>query len=111
MLEVLDTEYIRMARAKGVSNRKIIWKHAFRNALLAPLTYSALVFVAFLTGAVVTETVFAWPGLGRLAVTSVGNLDLPVLSGVVLILTILYVTVNLLTDILYAFIDPRIRLE
>jgi len=111
MLEVLDTEYIRMARAKGVSNRTIIWKHAFRNALLAPLTYSSLVFVAFLTGAVVTETVFSWPGLGRLAVTSVSNLDLPVLSGVVLIMTVLYVTVNLLTDILYAVIDPRIRLE
>lgn len=110
MLEVLDSEYIKMARAKGVSNRLIVWKHAFRNALIPPLTMAALIFVAFLTGAVVTETVFAWPGIGRLAVTSVGNLDLAVLSGVVLILTGLYVVVNLITDILYAVIDPRIRL-
>ena len=111
MLEVMDSEYIVLARAKGVGSSKVIWKHAFRNALIAPLTYSALVFVAFLTGAVVTETVFSWPGLGRLAVTSVNNLDLPVLSGVVLVLTSLYVFVNLLTDLLYAVIDPRIRLE
>ncbi len=111
MLEVMDSEYITLARAKGVGSTKVVWKHAFRNALIAPLTYSALVFVAFLTGAVVTETVFAWPGLGRLAVTSVNNLDLPVLSGVVLVLTSLYVIVNLLTDLLYAVIDPRIRLN
>ena len=111
MLEVMDSEYIVLARAKGVGSTKVIWKHAFRNALIAPLTYSALVFVAFLTGAVVTETVFSWPGLGRLAVTSVNNLDLPVLSGVVLVLTSLYVIVNLMTDVLYAVIDPRIRLE
>ena len=111
MLEVMDSEYIVLARAKGVGRTMVIWKHAFRNALIAPLTYSALVFVAFLTGAVVTETVFAWPGLGRLAVTSVNNLDLPVLSGVVLVLTLLYVIVNLMTDVLYAVIDPRIRLE
>jgi peptide/nickel transport system permease protein len=111
MLEVLDSEYVKLARAKGVGGTKVLWKHAFRNALIGPLTYSALVFVAFLTGAVVTETVFAWPGLGRLAVTSVNNLDLPVLSGVVLVLTSLYVSVNLMTDMLYAVIDPRIRLE
>ncbi len=111
MLEVLDSEYVKMARAKGVGSNAIIWKHAFRNALIAPLTYTALVFVAFLTGAVVTETVFSWPGLGLLAVTSVNNLDLAVLSGVVLFLTLLYVVVNFITDVLYAVIDPRIRLE
>lgn len=111
MLEVLDSEYIKMARAKGVGSNTIVWKHAFRNAMIAPLTYTALVFVAFLTGAVVTETVFAWPGLGELAVRSVNNLDLAVLSGVVLFLTILYVVVNFITDVLYAVIDPRIRLE
>lgn len=111
MLEVLDSEYVKMARAKGVGSNSIIWKHAFRNALIAPLTYTALVFVAFLTGAVVTETVFSWPGLGLLAVTSVNNLDLAVLSGVVLFLTLLYVVVNFITDVLYAVIDPRIRLE
>ena len=111
MLEVLDSEYIKMARAKGVSANTVVWKHAFRNAMIAPLTYTALVFVAFLTGAVVTETVFSWPGLGELAVRSVNNLDLAVLSGVVLILTVLYVVVNFITDVLYAVIDPRIRLE
>ena len=111
MLEVLDSEYVKMARAKGVGPNTIVWKHAFRNALIAPLTYTALVFVAFLTGAVVTETVFAWPGLGELAVRSVNNLDLAVLSGVVLFLTVLYVVVNFVTDVLYAVIDPRIRLE
>ena len=111
MLEVLDSEYVKMARAKGVGSNTIIWKHAFRNAMIAPLTYTALVFVAFLTGAVVTETVFSWPGLGELAVRSVNNLDLAVLSGVVLILTVLYVVVNFITDVLYAVIDPRIRLE
>lgn len=111
MLEVLDSEYIKMARAKGVGANTVVWKHAFRNALIAPLTYTALVFVAFLTGAVVTETVFSWPGLGELAVRSVNNLDLAVLSGVVLFLTVLYVVVNFVTDVLYAVIDPRIRLE
>ena len=111
MLEVLDSEYIKMARAKGVSEFKVIWKHAFRIAMIAPLTYAALIFVGFLTGAVVTETVFSWPGLGRLAVTSVNNLDLPVLVGVVMILTTLYLVVNFITDLLYAVIDPRIRFE
>ena len=111
MLEVLDSEYVKMARAKGVGPNTIVWKHAFRNAMIAPLTYTALVFVAFLTGAVVTETVFSWPGLGELAVRSVNNLDLAVLSGVVLFLTVLYVVVNFITDVLYVVIDPRIRLE
>ena len=110
MLEVMDSEYIKLAGAKGVSNSIVVWKHAFRNALIAPLTMAALIFVAFLTGAVVTETVFAWPGIGRLAVTSVSSLDLAVLSGVVMILTSLYVIVNFITDLLYAVIDPRIRL-
>ena len=110
MLEVMDSEYIKLARAKGVSNSIVVWKHAFRNALIAPLTMAALIFVAFLTGAVVTETVFAWPGIGSLAVTSVSSLDLAVLSGVVMILTSLYVIVNFITDLLYAVIDPRIRL-
>ena len=110
MLEVMDSEYIKLARAKGVSNSIVVWKHAFRNALIAPLTMAALIFVAFLTGAVVTETVFAWSGIGRLAVTSVSSLDLAVLSGVVMILTSLYVIVNFITDLLYAVIDPRIRL-
>ena len=77
MLEVLGSEYIKLARAKGVSSRSIVWKHALRNAMLAPLTFGGLILAAFFTGAVVTETVFAWPGLGRLAVQSVNNNDFP----------------------------------
>ena len=109
MLEVLDSEYIKLARAKGVSNRSVIWKHAFRNALLAPLTYAGLLLAAFITGAVVTETVFGWPGLGRLAVQAVNNNDFPTMTGIVLLFTVSYLGMNLLVDIAYAYIDPRIR--
>ena len=110
MLEVLDSEYIKMARAKGVGMNWIIWKHALKNAIIAPLTYSGLLLGGLMTGTVITETVFSWPGLGRLAVTAVFNNDFPVLTGVVLLVTVIYLAVNLATDILYAIIDPRIRL-
>lgn len=109
MLEVLDSEYIKLARAKGVSRSSVIWKHAFRNALLAPLTYAGLLLAAFITGAVVTETVFGWPGLGRLAVQSVNNNDFPTMTGIVLLFTVAYLGMNLLVDLAYAYIDPRIR--
>jgi peptide/nickel transport system permease protein len=109
MLEILDSEYVVLARAKGVSNRVVIWKHAFRNAVIVPLTYSGLLIASYITGTVVTETVFAWPGLGRLAVDAVFNNDFPVITGVVLIFTLIYVVINLFVDILYAVIDPRIR--
>ena len=109
MLEVLDSEYIKLARAKGVHPRAVIWKHAFRNALLAPLTFGGLILAAFITGAVVTETVFGWPGLGRLAVQSVNNNDFPTMTGIVLLFTLIYLGMNLLVDVAYAFIDPRIR--
>ena len=109
MLEVLGSEYIKLARAKGVSSRSIVWKHALRNAMLAPLTFGGLILAAFFTGAVVTETVFAWPGLGRLAVQSVHNNDFPTMTGVVLVFTVIYLAINTLMDILYAYIDPRIR--
>lgn len=111
MLEVLDSEYIKMARAKGVGANWIIWKHALKNAIIGPLTYSGLLLGGLLTGTVITETVFSWPGLGRLAVTAVFNNDFPVLTGVVLLVTAIYLSVNLLTDVLYAVIDPRIRLS
>lgn len=110
MLEVLDSEYVKLARAKGVGMNGIIWKHALKNAIIAPLTYSGLLLGGLLTGTVITETVFSWPGLGRLAVTAVFNNDFPVLTGVVLLVTVIYLTVNLMTDVLYAVIDPRIRL-
>jgi peptide/nickel transport system permease protein len=111
MLEVLDSEYIKMARAKGVGTNWIVWKHALKNAIIGPLTYSGLLLGGLLTGTVITETVFSWPGLGRLAVTAVFNNDFPVLTGVVLLVTVIYLSVNLLTDVLYAIIDPRIRLN
>lgn len=109
MLEVLDSEFIKFARAKGVKNGSVIWKHAFRNALIAPLTYAGVLLAAFLTGAVVTETVFAWPGLGRLAVTAVFNNDFPVMTGVVMFFAAFYVAGNFIVDILYSVIDPRIK--
>jgi peptide/nickel transport system permease protein len=109
MLEILDSEYVVLARAKGVSNRVIIWKHAFRNAMIVPLTFSGLLIASYITGTVVTETVFGIPGLGRLAVDAVFNNDFPVITGVVLIFTLIYVVMNLLVDIAYAVVDPRIR--
>ena len=109
MLEVLDSEYIKLARAKGVSRRKVIWKHAFKNALIPPLTLMGVQMGSLITGSVVTESVFAWPGLGRLAIFSVNQNDFPVLLGIVLMFTFIFVSVNLVVDVLYAFIDPRIR--
>ena len=94
MLDVLDSEYVRFARAKGVDGRIVIWKHAFRNSMIPPLTYAGVIFAAFLTGTVVTETVFAWPGLGGLAIQAVFNKDYPVITGVVLFFTLVYLTMN-----------------
>ena len=109
MLEVLDSEYVKLARAKGVSQNLIIWKHAFRNAITVPMTFAGLFLSALLTGAVVTETVFAWPGLGRLAIQSVFGTDFPVMSAIVLLATAGYLLMNLVVDILYGILDPRIR--
>ena len=109
MLDVLDSEYIKLARAKGVSSRSIIMKHACRNALIPPLTFAGVTLGALVTGSLVTETVFAWPGLGKLAVDSLFGLDYPLLQGVVIIFTLMYVGASFLVDVLYAYIDPRIR--
>jgi peptide/nickel transport system permease protein len=109
MLDVLDSEYIKLARAKGVKATSIVWKHAFRNAIIGPLTFSSLVFAGFITGAVVTETVFAWPGLGRQAFIAVDNNDFPMMVGLMLLFTAMFLAVNLITDVLYAYVDPRIR--
>ena len=111
MLNILDSEYVKLARAKGVSRVRIIWIHAFRNAIIAPLTLAALILAAFLTGTVVVETVFAWPGVGRLAVQSIKNNDFPVLSAIVLLFAGFYIFINLVVDLLYARIDPRIRVS
>jgi peptide/nickel transport system permease protein len=111
MLETLDSEYIKLARAKGVAEWKVVWKHAFKNAAIPPMTMAALILASFLTGTVVTETVFAWPGLGRLVVTAINNNDFPVMTGSVLVFTVLYVITVFVVDISYALIDPRIRIK
>ena len=109
MLEIFDSEFIKLARAKGVSNTTVIWKHGFRNALIAPLTFTSLLLTGFITGAVVTESIFAIPGLGRLAFCSIRDNDFPLMVAVVMVFTAMYVVMNFLTDLLYAYIDPRIR--
>ena len=111
MLEILDSEYVKFARAKGVSLQLVIWKHALRNSLIPPLTFAGVLMGAFLTGAVVIETVFGWPGLGSLAVQAVLNNDFPVMTGVVMIFAAIFVFANFLVDILYAYVDPRIRIS
>jgi peptide/nickel transport system permease protein len=110
MLEVLDSEYVKFARAKGVNYQSIIWRHALKNALIAPLTYSALFIAGFIDGSVVIETVFAWPGVGRLTVEAINANDFPLVTAVITLVTILYVTMALIADVLYAVVDPRIRL-
>ena len=109
MLEVMDSEFVKLARAKGVSSNAVIWKHGFRNALIAPLTFATLLLIGFINGAIVVETIFAVPGLGRLAFESINNNDFPIIVAVVLVVTTMFVVGNFLTDLLYAYIDPRIR--
>ncbi len=110
MLEVLDSEFVKLARAKGASTSAVVWKHAFKNALIPPLTLSALLLAGLMNGAVVAEVVFAWPGLGRVAlVEAVGNNDFPLLTGAIFIFTIIYLIMNFVADMLYAWADPRIR--
>ncbi|MCI0796820.1 MAG: ABC transporter permease [Chloroflexi bacterium] len=110
MLEVLDSEYIKLARAKGVSSSVVVWKHAFKNAIIPPLTFSFVLLAGLLNGAVVAEVVFAWPGIGRVALLeAVNNNDFPLLMGAVLVFSVIYLVVNFLADMLYAWVDPRIR--
>ncbi len=111
MLEVLDSEYIKLARAKGVDGSKIIWKHALRNSLIVPITVSALLLWNFVTGTVVVEAVFAWPGLGLLAIEAVVNNNLNLVVGTTLVVAVVLITANLVADVLYVLVDPRIRLS
>ena len=111
LLEVLGDDYIRTARAKGLSDRQVILRHGLRNAWLPVLTLIGLQLGALLGGAVVTETVFNWPGVGLLLIESIQRRDYPVVQGCVLLISSSYVVLNLITDLLYARIDPRIRLE
>ena len=110
MLDVLDSEYVKMARVKGLPEWIIIWKHCLRNAALVPLTYFGIQFAGLITGSVITETVFAYPGVGLLAIEAIRSRDFQVVQSVVVVFAFIYVVVALLVDILYAYLDPRIRL-
>ena len=109
MLDVLDAEYIKLARLKGLSERVVVWKHALRNAAIVPLTYFGVLAGSILTGSVVIETVFAWPGIGWLAIEAIRGRDFPVVQTVVIVFAIIFLLSNLLVDLLYAVVDPRIR--
>jgi len=109
MLEVLDSEYVKLARIKGLSERMVVWKHALRNAIIPLLTAAGISFGTIVTGAVVIEVVFAWPGLGRLMAEAVMARDFPVIQASVILVAVVVLLVNLLVDITYAYVDPRIR--
>jgi ABC-type dipeptide/oligopeptide/nickel transport system permease component len=111
MLEELSSDYVRTARAKGLSEYAVLVRHALRNALIPIITILGLQFGTLLAGTIVTETIFSWPGLGRLTVQAISSRDYPLLQGCILVIALSYVLVNLLTDLLYAFIDPRVRLS
>jgi peptide/nickel transport system permease protein len=110
MLEVLGEDYIRTARAKGLPDHRVVLHHALRNALLPVITLLGLQLGALLAGAVITETVFSWPGIGLLTIEAIQSRDYPVVQACVLLISLCYVCVNLLTDLAYAQVDPRIRL-
>ena len=109
VLEILDTEYVKLARIKGLSQTVVIWKHCLRNALIPVVTLFGVFFALLVTGAIVTETVFAWPGVGRLTYEAVIFRDYPLLQAVILMKAIIVLGVNLGVDILYAYLDPRVR--
>jgi peptide/nickel transport system permease protein len=111
MLEVLDSEFVKLTRIKGVPEWKVIWKHCLRNASIAPLTYFAIIAGVLMTGSVVTESVFSWPGTGLLVVDAVRARDFQVVQAVVIVFAGIFILTNLLVDILYAYIDPRIRYQ
>jgi peptide/nickel transport system permease protein len=111
MLEVLGQDYVRTARAKGLGESRVLVVHALKNASIPIVTLLGLQFAQLLGGAVVTETIFAWPGIGRLVVEAIFNRDFPVVQGVVLVVSLIFVAVNVLVDLSYAALDPRIRTE
>ena len=109
MLNVLDSEYIKLARIKGLPEWKVVWKHGLKNAAIPPLTVFGAIVVGQMTGSVTIETVFAWPGVGLLALQAVNARDYQVIQAVTMFISVLFIGMNLLIDILYAYIDPRIR--
>jgi ABC-type dipeptide/oligopeptide/nickel transport system permease component len=111
MLDVLDSEFVKLARIKGVSGWSVIWKHALKNAVMPVLTFAAIYLAILITGAILVETVFAWPGIGQLIYQGIVYRDFPVIQAVVLLTAVIVVTVNFVVDITYAYLDPRIRLH
>ncbi|MCE2405221.1 MAG: ABC transporter permease [Dehalococcoidia bacterium] len=111
MLDVLDSEYVKLARIKGVAEWKVVWKHCLRNAAIAPLTYFGIILGTLMAGSVAIETVFTWPGVGLLAVDAVRSRDYQVLQTVVIMFSAIYIAANLTVDVLYAYLDPRIRYQ
>jgi peptide/nickel transport system permease protein len=109
MLDALDSEYVRLARMKGLPESSVIWKHALSNSLVPVLTYMGAFFATMVTGAVVIETVFGWPGIGRLAYEAIIDRDYPLMQAVVLVMTSLFMLANMAVDLLHAWIDPRLR--
>ncbi|WP_089719766.1 ABC transporter permease [Candidatus Entotheonella palauensis] len=111
LLEVLDTEFVKLARIKGLTNRRVIWKHALRNALIPVVTLGGIYMAILITAAILVETVFAWPGIGRLVYESIVFRDFPVVQAVVLMTAGFVIFTSLVVDILYAYLDPRIRYQ
>jgi ABC-type dipeptide/oligopeptide/nickel transport system permease component len=111
MLDVLDSEFVKLARIKGVSGWSVIWKHALKNAVMPVLTFAAIYLAILITGAILVETVFAWPGIGQLIYQGIVYRDFPVIQAVVLLTAVIVVSVNFVVDIAYAYLDPRIRLH
>jgi peptide/nickel transport system permease protein len=111
MLDVLDSEYIKLARIKGLSETKVIWKHALRNAIISPLTVAGMMLAGIISGAVITENIFNWPGMGRLALEYTIGRDFPVVQAVAIIVAVMVLSMNFLVDIAYAYIDPQIRYQ
>jgi peptide/nickel transport system permease protein len=111
MLEVIRQEYIQTARAKGLSERMVIYRHALKNAMIPVVTIVGLYVGTLLGGSVITETIFAWPGVGRMAITAINQRDFPVVQAIVLVLATIFVFVNLLVDLVYGMLDPRIRYD
>ena len=109
MIEVLSLDFVRTARAKGLSEQVVVYKHGLRNALIPVVTVVGLQFGTLLGGAVITETVFAWPGLGRFLIQGLNNRDMPVVQAAVFVMALMIVSVNLLTDMVYSYLDPTVR--
>ena len=111
MQELLQSDFVRTARAKGLGEGRVVLRHAFRNALLPVLTVLGLDFGSYLTGSILTETIFSWPGVGRYVLTAIDKRDLPAVQGSILFLSVVFVLVNLVTDVLYARVDPRVAYD